>query len=264
MPWVKKKKTKTTKNKSPLIVLGIGIILAIGVISFFVMNNRESEFIPVASSPVSNSTPKLTEEPYINKKSYPVYVPAGDSLSQGYFATTQDNSFPYILAKKLQTLNTESASTISATGVYGGKLSDGLNPKSIEAIAKPKPNLITFEYGTNDAGDNPVPTPITDFQKQIDEWVEKVTANNKPLIVFVTTWNQGPRGDEYDKIIINTAKKYNYPYVYIKDLYMNEKNKGPAGLDTWVGKSDTFHPNNQGHEAIAEAIFQTIKSYKSP
>lgn len=35
---------------------------------------------------------------------------------------------------------------------------------------------------------------------------------------------------------------------------INETNVGPPGKPTWTGKSDAFHPNDDGHAALAEAI----------
>jgi lysophospholipase L1-like esterase len=120
--------------------------------------------------------------------------------------------------------------------------------------------LIVVEVGTNDADGNPRPNPatsLTDFDvdyAQLIAYLRAEAPNAK--ILCLSTWWSADLSADYNHII-----QVDCPlggYVDITTLYGNEAYHGPAGIDeSWYypgWKTDTFHPNDRGMQAIAHKI----------
>ena len=77
----------------------------------------------------------------------------GDSLTSGYFATTQPQGY----AAQLQAWLSPSGYDATAQSIYGGKVADALSSlPDLEALA---PDLAVIELGTNDCSGWPGTTP---------------------------------------------------------------------------------------------------------
>lgn len=186
-----------------------------------------------------------------------IYSPIGDSLSAGYFAKTSEDKFTTILSKGLENHLGYQVEEIGVAS-YGGVLTGGL--KAIPDMNQNNPDLISIEFGTNDCNkENNV--SIEKFERNLNKLIAGVTTEvgKSPYIVLVTTWNQGSKCEPFDKVIKNVGKDKNIAVADISDIWKNEKTKGPAGVDTYRGESDTFHPNNVGMKQIAERIFTVIE-----
>jgi hypothetical protein len=62
----------------------------------------------------------------------------------------------------------------------------------------------------------------------------------------------------YDGIIQRLASSYGAIYVSLESLSDTPGLSGPAGLPTFLGFSDAFHPNDAGHAAIATSVEDAI------
>ncbi|MGH0588852.1 SGNH/GDSL hydrolase family protein [Bacillus mycoides] len=185
------------------------------------------------------------------------YAPMGDSLSDGFFASTEDKKFTQVFADKI---NKEIGYKVTVGGVsgYGGTSSNGL--KGVEKINSQDPDLITLEYGTNDS-DPHKNVSVEQFEENMNAMIDVLTKNEnkKPKIIMVTTWNQGDKSIPYDNVIKKIAKEKGFPVADISDIWKNPDNKGPKGVDTFKGKSDDWHPNDKGMQQIAERIFKVYE-----
>lgn len=185
------------------------------------------------------------------------YSPMGDSLTSGYFATTEQNDF----VNKLSTLLSENMGfsvTTAEAGKYGGLLSGGL--EGLKDVNSQSPNLITVEFGSSDCGpQNHVDPKI--FETELNSLIDGLTvkAGKGPIIVLVTTWNQGTMGDPFDQVITEVGDERHIPVVNVKPIWSKPTTKGPANLNTFNGLSNAFHPNDDGHAQIAQAIYEQIK-----
>lgn len=186
-----------------------------------------------------------------------VYSAIGDSLTAGYYSSTENKRFVNVLSSLLENKMGFSVKTFS-NGNYGGTLSNGL--KAINQINSQRPDLVTVEFGTNDLNEqNNVPVNI--FKNELNKMIDGITQNvNKtPKIVLVTTWNQGEKSQPFDDAIYSVGKKRHILVANVSALWHDSSNIGPAGKRTFQGKSDNFHPNDKGHAAIAQTIFDVVK-----
>ncbi|WP_140417758.1 SGNH/GDSL hydrolase family protein [Desulfosporosinus sp. FKA] len=185
------------------------------------------------------------------------YSPMGDSITAGSFATTEQNDFVHKLSTSLIKKMGFSVTTFAA-GNYGGLLSTGL--KGLNGVNSQNPNLITIEFGSVDCNTQHQVDPKI-FETELNNLIDGLTVKveRDPIIVLVTTWNQGPMGVPFDQVITKVGNERHIPVANVEPIWSNPTNKGPESSTTFNGPSDAFHPNDYGHEAIAEAIYQQIK-----
>lgn len=186
-----------------------------------------------------------------------VYTPIGDSLTGGYFATTEKDKFTSVLSRLIEK---ELTTTVEEVGVssYGGVISGGV--KAISVINEAKADLVSIEYGTNDCDpDNNV--PINEFESNLNQIIDGITVDvdRDPVIVLVTTWNQGGKCKPFDDAIKKVGTEKDIPVADVEDIWKDNSTKGPAGQETFLGTSDNFHPNNNGMSKIAERIFASLQ-----
>lgn len=185
------------------------------------------------------------------------YSPMGDSLTAGYFATTEQNDF----VNKLSTLlrdNMGLGVTALEAGNYGGLLSDAL--KVVANVNRQSPNLITIEFGSSDCSPQQHVDPKI-FETELNNLIDGLTVKvgRDPIIVLVTTWDQGVMGDPFDQAIIKVGGERHIPVANVHPIWTMTETKGPPNRMTFNGPSDAFHPNDYGHGSIAEAIYQQVK-----
>ena len=179
---------------------------------------------------------------------------AGDSLTGSYFASTEDNGFRPLVVRAL-----EKAGSVEpvGVGVPHGRLSEVEAGTDVPADA----NLAIIEVGTNDFGK----TPVKDFRAQYDALLDTVKSKS-PDAVFLCMglWrasnevNAGIAGKAYDSAIEASCKARHGRFVELAPVYDSFGTRGPEGVKTWIGMSDTFHPNDKGHKAISDLVLKAI------
>lgn len=239
-----------------ILSITLGLTLFFGMIRFKSLSTHD-----VSNQPTS-VIPKNTEEEYIPKfvenRGNLTYSPMGDSLTGGYYASTSETKFTSVFAGIIQDKMGFSV-TQDGIGNYGGKLEEGL--ESVSAISEKNPDIVTIEYGTNDSDPNNGNVEIEDFEANLNEMIDGLTDDDPPLIILVTTWNQGEKAIPYDNVIKKVGEERNLPVVDISHIWARSDTKGPAGVETEKGESDNWHPNDLGMELIAEAIFKVAAPY---
>lgn len=254
--------------------IGIAILAAltaavIVVVGFLVERDRSiasvaeaanSKFTP---SPIATPT-KTPSKPAVASKPLAVERPAdapmrvlfaGDSLTGSYFASTEAKGFRPLLVDALT--KTGEIDPVGV-GVPHGRLSEVEAGTDIPSGAQ----LAIVEVGTNDFGKTKIPI----FRAQYDALLDRIEKAS-PDAAFLCTglWrggsevNTGIRGEDYDKAIQASCEAKGGRYVSLYPIYDNLKMRGPAGVETWIGESDTFHPNDAGHAAITKAIAAAIR-----
>lgn len=164
----------------------------------------------------------------------------GDSLAAGYFATSKEAGFRELLVKQwgdVELTRAEIAHQDLATVSQIVDVPDGLH-------------IAVVELGTNDITKE---TPLDEFRAQYADLLGSIQGKSPDVaIVCAGTWNT--RGGQYDRIIREQCQAHDGQYVRLSGLFLSPALRGPAGVETPFGESDNFHPNDKGHEAIAEAI----------
>ncbi|WP_458781234.1 SGNH/GDSL hydrolase family protein [Arthrobacter sp. D3-16] len=176
---------------------------------------------------------------------------AGDSLTGGFFASTKDRAFTELMKQSLaqkgpieEARGEQAHATLSTVG--------GL----VEVPAGL--DLAVVELGTNDVGAKTEPTA---FASQYAGLLEKIQAESPNVkILCASVWqSEGTSMDVYNRAIQEQCEHAGGKYANISTLYGAAGHRGPEGLETWIGTSDTFHPNDIGHKAIANLLLERIK-----
>lgn len=180
----------------------------------------------------------------------------GDSLTSGYFASTQAHAYASQVAAWLS-LHGYDATTHSA---YGGKVADALS--TLAALQAVAPDLAVIELGTNDCSGWPgtTPTPAAAFERDYRKLMEGLRETRPGcMLVLLGVWKERNVRATYDGIIARLADEYSATYVSLEALSDDSSLSGPAGLPTFLGLSDAFHPSDEGHEAIAAAVENAVR-----
>lgn len=174
---------------------------------------------------------------------------AGDSLTYGLFASTEAKGYrPQVVAA----LEADGPVDWSRGGQTGNTV--GTVAKSIEFPQAT--DLAVLALGTNDLGK----TPVKRFTADYEALVAKVK-NQAPdaAILCLGPWADGDGSTTYGPLIEEACEAGGGSYAPLTDLYTKPKHHGPAGVESFGGKSDVFHPNDSGYKAIADRVLAHIK-----
>ena len=173
------------------------------------------------------------------------FIFLGDSLTEGY-GVAQTAAFPFLIQEKAKANQLDW--NISSSGSSGSTSASTLS--RLKWIAKKKPDYVMLIMGSND-GLRGLKTE--ELEKNLAEaisWAQK----NKLKIILGELLIPPNYGLEYTKKFKNLypalAKKFNIPL-------------GPFLLDGVAGQpslnqADGIHPNEKGHQIIAEKMFQYL------
>lgn len=199
---------------------------------------------------------KAAAESLLIRVQFPVDRPlrvlfAGDTITGGYFASTQAKGFSQIVGAGLSTHG--DVEEVRA-GNREGKVEtvDGLSDIPTDV------DLAVLQMGVIEVGQKENPA---EFGRDYARLLRNMKARfPKVAIACVSVW-QGVsvNAGGYDRIIRETCQTAGGQFVDISAVFADKRNRGPAGTKTWAGVSDAFHPNDAGHKAIADLILKRIK-----
>lgn len=177
-----------------------------------------------------------------------VYVALGDSIAAGRYATTQPQTFPFVVAAKL-------GMNLDLVGRSGTKAAWGV--AQIPSVNAAHPALVTIELGTNDVGFG---TPPDVFASQYDAIVAGVSGPNT-RVLCIGSWLPS---SGFDDLIATACARHGGTYVSLSGFYgVNEFHAGDGG-SSYLGRTDWFHPGDQGHAAIAAAVLSALGAGPAP
>ena len=180
----------------------------------------------------------------------------GDSLTSGYFATTQPQGY----AARLQAWLSPSGYDATTQSAYGGKVADAL--PYLPDLGALAPDLAVIELGTNDCSGWPGTTPTgpAAFERDYRKLVEGLRASRPGcMLILLGVWKEPKVRPTYDGIIARLAEEYSATYVSLEALSDDPSLSGPAGASTFLGSADAFHPNDAGHAASARAVENAVR-----
>jgi len=162
-----------------------------------------------------------------------VYAALGDSISAGRYATASDDTFPVLVAEKL-------GMSLDLVARSGAKAGWGITQMS--AVQAAQPALVTIELGTNDVG---FYTPPATFAAQYEtiSWLPSTAI---------------------DAIIADTCVRHGGTFVSLIGFYQVNEFHAQDGGSSYLGRSDWFHPGDQGHAAIAAAVLSVLGAGPAP
>lgn len=172
----------------------------------------------------------------------------GDSLTEGY-GVAQIAAFPALIQQKIlrDQLNWE----LTSSGSSGSTSASGL--QRLKWVAKNKPDVVLLLLGSND-GLRGLKTSET--EKNLNKAIS--WANEQKIQIILGQLYMPPNygkkyTDDFAKIYTNVAKKNK-----IKLLsFLLEKIAGKPEYNL----PDGIHPNEKGHQIIAENIYAELKPF---
>ncbi len=174
------------------------------------------------------------------------FVILGDSLTEGY-GVAQTAAFPALLQKKVE--QDKLPWKVISSGSSGSTSASGL--QRIKWIAKDKPDMVLVLLGSNDGlrGLKPEQT-----EKNLNDTIEWAKKNN--IAVSLGQLHVPPNyGKDYEK---------KFSAVYAKVATKNKIQLAPFLLEKVAGDknlnlADGIHPNEKGHQIVADNLYPFIK-----
>lgn len=235
--WIRRHRTAAAMG-----LLGISAGLLVVALLFNVFLGGVRTETPAAADPESLTVTLKSDDTL--KITY-----LGDSLAAGLFATTEQDSYRGIVTR---TLAAGGPVEESGTRIVGGTVAETMEGNE---QFPPDQHVYIVELGTNDINDVDYRT----FRQQYADMLTRVRqVSPQAALVCLGTWRPEDRGGEYDLMIRGVCEAHNGKYRPLSDLESNPDFKGPAGRQTFSGSSDTFHPNNAGHRAIADRVLTMV------
>jgi acyl-CoA thioesterase I len=184
----------------------------------------------------------------------------GHSVPAGYFKTPIVNTleaYPVQVLKQLKTQYPFAVINVINTSIGGENSKSGAGRFETEVLTH-RPDVICIDYALNDRG-----LGLEEAQKAWRFMIEKAT--EKKIKVILLTPSPDQRVDLSDEEstlekhrtqIIELAKEHTIGLV---DSYALFKNKLQAGEKISEYMSQVNHPNEKGHELIANEIMRYFK-----
>jgi lysophospholipase L1-like esterase len=173
---------------------------------------------------------------------------AGDSLGFAKFASDAGHGFTALVAQGL-----ERRGPVKVT--YPTYRSGDRNTLVATVTAVPAGiGAAIVELGTNDVGAG---TRAAPFRRSYVRLLRRVRARSrKGPLLCLGVWGESTR--RYDRIIERACHRRKGVFVALAPLFRDAALRGPAGTPTAFGVRDDFHPNDEGHRRIAQAILRVL------
>lgn len=188
------------------------------------------------------------------------YVSLGDSLSAGVGTNDYKQSYPYLTAEKLSSINNITLKDISYPGFKSADVKNILLPITLST----KPDIITILIGVNDIRED---ISNNEFKNNYEQIVQSLTKNTKAKIYIISIPFLGSsslilppynyyfnfKTNEFNKIIKNLSTKYNVGYIDLYSPTITEFKKS----DSYYS-ADLFHPSAKGYAFWANIIYDDL------
>ncbi len=176
----------------------------------------------------------------------------GDSVTIGAGASDTDRGFASILRKRLSAESRLGSSQV-VVSAFGGLHGDLEN---VRAVLRKRPGLIVVEVGAHSAVQDQA-IPMATFRSVYGLMLDCLQGTGAMVVVGTTPWLHWPRNDPtyaraaaVSEVIGEEAAKRGIPVADIWDAM-----KDRAAYVSWDG----MHPNDGGHELIADLYWRQIK-----
>lgn len=176
----------------------------------------------------------------------------GSSITTGFFASAADRTYPQLVVDALRRAGRPVRPTILAES--GATVDEALR----WAVGSPA-DAVVIQLGTNDYGDA---VPLSTFSGGYTELVTRIHAvSPRARLLCLGGWDAsenpnrvGLTGGQYDAATRKACAGAAGTFVDLSALYADPDNHGPVGRFTFLGLADWFHPNDRGHQRLADLV----------
>ena len=231
-------------KKSTILYLIISTVLAVSIFIFLKSKTQES-----FQEPSTQTTPKTIKE---TQKKQRIILALGDSLTAGYGIDKKD-SYPQLLQNQLnQTFKNFHTKVINA-GISGSTTSSALARLKTSIERQKTIDILILALGANDGLRGlPIPNIQTNLNKTIqlavDHHIKVILAGMKLPISHGEKYRSS-----FEKVFQELAQQH--PISFIP--FLLEKTAAQPHLNL----PDGIHPNEQGHQMIAQTVFPFLKEF---
>lgn len=182
----------------------------------------------------------------------------GDSVTAGYFASTQRLAYPHLVAQALE--NQGRWVNISTEARPGATVVDAQQwPVGVSS------DIVVVELGTNDHGTS---VPLDEFKNVYEHLLRRVRAGSaRGQLVCLGGWGnagqlnqRGLRIQDYDLVEQRACEGEGGRFASIGAAYDDAANHGPDNRPTFLGSADWFHPNDRGHQELANMVLHLLQA----
>lgn len=173
-------------------------------------------------------------------------VVLGDSLTEGY-GVAREKAFPAVLEKKIKEAGKDWK--VVNAGVSGSTTASAVS--RMKWVFKSKPDLVVLCLGANDGLRG---LKVEDSEKHLSEAIEFAQANGVKVVLggLYMPPNYGKDyTDRFRRMYVTLKEKYRLPFI----PFLLEK----VGGNPEYNLADGIHPNEKGHEIVADTVFKEIK-----
>lgn len=184
------------------------------------------------------------------------YVAFGDSITEGHGVAW---GFVSYLARLLQEADSRHTWKIINRGMSGETSREALYRLEADVLAH-KPNLVTINFGVNDAFSDISPEAFRDI---LERMILPIRAGGCSMIVLLSSevipdpWAERQVGPYWDAMR-TAAEECGGVYSDVNGRWRQELENGRPEEELIIWGD--LHPNEEGHRLIAETVFETIKA----
>lgn len=176
---------------------------------------------------------------------------AGDSIADGYYASTPERGFAEVLDDRLAEDGAVVPVTVAVSGARAFRVAASVERETV--VAEPF-DLAVLEAGTNDIGVSTTRDMADGYRRLLDA-VESRSPDAE--VVCLGPWDKPRVVRSFESVVRRLCA--DHVYVPLSDLFVDRSLHGPTGEPTELGRRDWYHPNDRGHAAIAQRIQDALR-----
>ena len=201
---------------------------------------------PKSTETDDNQTEAITEETKDDTKTILCF---GDSITAGYGLEDTDDAYPNLLQEKIDSLGLNY--TVINSGLSGETTAGGQS--RISWILNQEVDIFLLELGANDGLRG---VAISETRANLQSIIDQVQTKSPSTQIILAGMQLPPNmGQDYTRdfkqVFSELASKNNIEFIpfILKDV---------GGIEE-LNQSDGIHPNVEGHQIVAENVWEVLK-----
>ncbi|WP_026302623.1 arylesterase [Psychroflexus tropicus] len=201
---------------------------------------------PKSSEPINNQKESNTEE---SKEDTKTILCFGDSITAGYGLEDTKDAYPNLLQQKIDSLGLNY--TVINSGLSGETTAGGKS--RISWVLNQEVDIFLLELGANDGLRG---VAISETRSNLQSIIDKVQTKSPSTQIILAGMQLPPNmGQDYTsdfkQVFSELASKNNIEFIpfILKDV---------GGIEE-LNQNDGIHPNVEGHQIVAENVWDVLK-----